>query len=179
VSVFGITLEYFVGGQQHRDPFQSMSVAFERAGGDVSDFGRFVWPRLAASLEESNEEQFDAEGHGPNSGKWASLSEKYKAWKESHVGSLPILQFTGALKDALTRSSSPFAFREFGLSDFAFGSIGVDYASFHQTGTDDMVARPPFDFGRDTEKEIEIAARLGVNDAIKNSRVEEFVEVVN
>lgn len=45
------------------------------------------------------EEMFASEG-GPE--KWVPLTQKYKQWKSKKYGNLPIMQMTGALKNALT-----------------------------------------------------------------------------
>lgn len=45
------------------------------------------------------EKLFESEG---GTQKWTPLTIKYKAWKNKHYPSLPIMQMTGALKNALT-----------------------------------------------------------------------------
>ena len=124
------------------------------------------------------EKQFDSEGSGAR-GSWAPLSEKYAAWKSTHYPGMPILQATGTMKDALTNSASPYAHREVSGNDFNFGTSGLDYASYHQTGTSRMPDRPPFDFSPDFERDLLAAALEGAREAMAESRLMEYVEVVD
>lgn len=162
-----IRIEYSVGNAQGAQAVQSLAMAMERAGDNVKELGRYVFPRLIPVFETALKEQFMAEGRGPYAGPWAPLSAKYSAWKAVHYPGTKKLVRTGNLKAALTDSTSPFASREYSATEFAFGSQGLDYGSFHQTGTRTMPGRPPFDFGADVETRIQKAAQLGIIDAIR------------
>lgn len=175
MSVLGITVEYRVGSETGPDVLQRLGVAFERAGAELTDLGRNVFPLLTPVFEAAEKRQFDAQGAGPVAGSWNPLSEAYAAWKAKKYPGRPILQRTGALLEALTVASSPFAARDFNASTFLFGTAGVEYASFHQLGTSKMPARPPFDFDPAFEDELQLATRKGINAAIRDSGLDAFV----
>lgn len=169
MSVYGLQVEVSVGNDNGPNALQRLVVAFERAGEAVGDFGRYVFPRLTPVFEAAEVEQFDAEGSGPTSGAWAELTPGYADWKEGAAPGMPILELRGTLRSALTESSSAVAYREWTASEFAFGTVGVEYASFHQTGTSKMKARPVFDFGPSFEEALTRAAMAGLRDAIKDA----------
>ncbi len=171
-----LDIEYSIGGGAH-DPelFQRMQVAFSRAGDQVAQLGTYVYPKMVPVFEEEERAQFAAEGSGPNRGAWKPLSEAYAAWKAGHYPGQPILRREGNLYEALTSSSSPFAMRTFDQADFDFGTAGLDYASYHQSGTSKMSARPPYDFTEHLEQELERASLEGFREAVKASGLDEFV----
>ena len=104
--------------------------------------GRHVFPLLPPVFEAAEQRQFDAEGTGPVAGSWAPLSSMYAEWKAQKFPGQPILVATGALRDALTKSSSPLAARDWSSSTFQFGTADVEYASHHQLGTEKMPLFP-------------------------------------
>ena len=175
MSAFGITVEYRIGSETGPDTMARLGVAFERAGAELADLGKHVFPLLSPIFEAAEARQFDGQGAGPNRGGWAELSEAYAAWKSKHYPGQPILVATGALRDGLTQASSAFGSREWTSSQFVFGTRGVDYASFHQSGTARMPARPPFDLDSQFESDLQVAARQGVNSAIKDAGLEPFI----
>lgn len=159
-NIGGFSISYSVrGGPTDELALQKMSVAFDRAGADFSRFGEFVFPELVPVLESASRRQFDAEGRGPNRGAWAALTPRYAERKRRIYGSKPILEASGRLRQALTEESSPYAARAYTATQFAYGTAGVPYASFHQSGTGRMVDRPLFDFGGDVENDINATAR--------------------
>ncbi len=176
MSFASLSIEYSIGGGPH-DPelLQRMQVAFSRAGEEISKFGSYVYPKLVPVFEEEERAQFAAEGEGPNTGGWQPLSEAYAAWKAGHYPGQPILVATGNLREALTSSSSPNALRTYDAENFDFGTAGLDYASFHQTGTGKMPARPEYDFTEHLEAELQKAALEGVREAIKAAGANEFL----
>lgn len=169
MSAVAITLEYQVGGQTGEQSVERLAVAFERAGAECADFGKHIFPELVPVLEAGVRAQFDAEGGGPAAGAWAQLTAQYAAWKEGVYPGQPILVATGALQDALTVDGSAHALRDYSASMLNFGTQGLDYASFHQTGTSNMPARPPFDFGPEFERELVGAAAAGVRTAVREA----------
>lgn len=174
--ISGLKIEYRVGNVPAGDDvLERMSLAFERAGDNVTDFGKFVFPKLVPVFEAELAGQFDSEGRGPNKGTWAQLSERYATWKALNYPGARILERTGALREALTSSSSSYARREIQTDQFNFGTVGVEYASFHQSGTDFMPDRPPFDFTDELEQNIEAAAREGVREAMRAAGADEFL----
>lgn len=177
--VSGLTLEYRINGAQADAPLQRMALAFERAGDKVADFGTFVFPKLIPVFEHAVEGQFDARGHGPNSGAWASLSRKYQEWKDRHAPGKGILELSGNLRSGLTSSSSPFAAREVGANDLTYGTRGLVYAGVHQAGRSNpfMPARPPFDFDGDFEHQVTDVTREGVRAALVDSGLAEVTEL--
>lgn len=175
MAVFGMSMQYRVRGQDDEFALQRMSVAFERAGEGFENFGRKFFPRLSGLLEEEVRGQFDAEGKGPNRGHWKPLSEKYAAWKATAYPGQPLLVATGTMRAALTSENSPHALRVDNGPRFNFGTSGVPYASFHQTGTGRMPDRPPFDFTPALEEAILGEARGAAADVVEDSGLGEFV----
>lgn len=142
-----IKIEYGVGSSSGWTP-QTLAVAFERAGANLRTPMRWIGPGLQPFLERTLRSRFAAEGTGgPAAGKWGALSRRYAAWKAVHYPGRKILARSGTMRSALTNSFAPGAYRQTGPTSFGFGTDGIEYASFHQTGTRRMQARPPFDFG--------------------------------
>jgi phage gpG-like protein len=169
MSVYGLQLEVSVGNDTGEGALQRLAVAVERGGEAIADFGKYVFPKLGPAMEEAEAAQFEAEGAGPVAGSWAALTPTYQAWKEGVAPGMPILELSGALRSALTSSSASGARREATASDFIFGTQGLPYASFHQTGTAKMKARPPFDFGAAFEEAMKRVTLEGLREAIKES----------
>lgn len=174
--ISGLHIEWTVGNAPAgEDVLERMSVAFERAGDNLTDFGKYVFPKLVPVFESELAGQFDARGRGPHAGAWAQLSERYAAWKALNYPGAGILERSGQLREALTNASSPMARRQISTDEFDFGTIGVEYASFHQSGTEFMVDRPPFDFGDDFERQVQAAAMQGVREAMQDAGANEFL----
>lgn len=174
MSAVAVTLEYQMGTATGEQVMERLAVAFERAGAEVASFGKHIFPELVPVLEAAVSRQFSAEGQGPVAGGWAQLSAAYAAWKaEAHPGQ-PLLVATGALREALTVESGAHALRDYSDAQFNFGTTGLEYASLHQTGTTQMPARPPFDFGPDVERELVRAAAAGVRSAVREAGLDEF-----
>ena len=174
--ISGIHIEYRVGNvPSGDDTLERMSVAFERAGAELADFGSHVFPKMVPVFEAEVARQFDAQGRGPNTGSWAELSPAYGEWKGENYPGAPILVREGALRDALIDSNAPGAFRDFSQAELNYGTQGLPYASFHQSGTSKMPDRPPFDFTGDFERDVERVALEGAREAIHASGADEFV----
>lgn len=167
MSIVGLRIEYQLGGRPEPDALRRIGVAFERAGEDFARFGEFVFPKLAPLLEREMQGQFDAEGQGPDAGGWAPLSSRYAAQKAKKFPGRPLLVRRGALRRALTRSGATNSRREYTATTFRFGTAGIPYASFHQTGTGRMPARPPIDLTEAFEKELRTAAMDSARDVVK------------
>jgi phage gpG-like protein len=167
MTVYGLQVEVSVGTDSGEGALQRLAVAFERAGAEVQDFGKWVFPKLAPVFEEAIDEQFAARGAGPMSGAWAPLTKDYAEWKSGRYPGMPLLELTGELRAALTTSSAPSSYRQWGANEFSFGTMGLEYASYHQVGTGRMPARPPFDFGPTFEQGLQHAAMSGLREAIK------------
>lgn len=175
MSVFGVTIEYRVGTETGPDVLQRLGAAFERTGAELAQLDKHVFPLLTPVFERAEARQFDAQGAGPIDGAWEPLSPAYAQWKLERYPGAAILERTGALRQGLTQASSGFARREASGSTFTFGTSGVPYASFYQSGTSKMPVRAIFDFDADFEAELEAAARKGVNSAIKAARLDTLV----
>lgn len=169
MGVFGISLRYQLAGDEGEAVVENLSVAIERAGANVADWGSYIFPKLTPIFEQAMERQFAAEGAGPRRGHWAPLTAKYAEWKSRNFPGMPILQRSRRLYDALTQSSSPFARRVFSGNTFDFGTRGVPYATFHQLGTVKMVDRAIFDFDPEFERDLQRAAAEGVREAVKDA----------
>ncbi|MHB1065427.1 MAG: phage virion morphogenesis protein [Georgenia sp.] len=131
--------------------------------------GKHILPKLLPILEGETVKQFAAQGAGPQAGSWAPLSTSYARWKKAHYPGRPTLVRTGKLADALADSGAPGARRDISGDSLTFGTTGLPYASFHQTGTGRMPARPEFDFGPDMEAAMLGAVKDGVREAVKEA----------
>lgn len=175
MSVIGITAEWRIGSETGPDVMQRFGVAFERAGAELVDMGRHVFPLLPGVFEAAEQRQFDAEGAGPVVGPWAPLSAMYAEWKAKRFPGQPILVATEALRDGLTKADSPFGSREWSASQFVFGTRGVEYASHHQSGTEDMPVRAPFDLDSEFESDLKMKSRQGITSAMRAADLDNFV----
>lgn len=130
-----------------------ISITFSTAGADevggalammdsIASDWRGAWPAVAARLRRQIREDFDSEGAGGRSGKWARLSKRYRRWKERHYPGRKILELTYRLRDSLTAASHPDAV-EIRDAAFLFFGSSVPYAGYHQSGTEKMPRRPP------------------------------------
>lgn len=174
--IAGLHIEWSVAGAVPGEQvLERITTAFERAGDEMQDFSKHVFPKLTPIFEAESARQFDAQGGGPRGG-WAALSPSYALAKEQTYPGKTILRRTDALYEALTSSSSVFAERVMTGEQFNFGTRGVDYASYHQVGTSTMVDRPEFDFSPDFERDVQEATLEGVREAVKDSGLAEFVE---
>lgn len=171
MSFFGLQIQYGIGDGEGDVSVQRFAVALERLGDEISDFGKHVFPRVIDLFEKTIDGQFQAQGRGPVVGPWAPLSPKYAAWKEINFPGLLILQRTGKLKDALTKDGSN-AMRDYSAGQLNFGTIGVEYASFHQTGAPWLPVRAPFDFDSEFETQLTKQMQLGVIEAAREVELE-------
>ena len=168
-----VQMSYSVGGGPWERTPVHLRAAFERAGDNVAKPMRFIAPELTKLLERTLKKRFAAQGAGgPVSGRWAELTPKYKKWKQAHYPGRKILVLTGAMRDALTNSASPGAFRDSTPDVFGFGTRRIEYASFHQGGTSKMSPRPPFDFGgAEFDTGFRKAAQLGIVKALRDAKM--------
>lgn len=168
MSAIVLQASWQIGNGTPEPTLVRLTTALERAGAELLDVAKHILPKLLPVLEVETAKQFDAQGAGPQAGSWAPLSVSYAKWKQAHFPGRPILVRTGALKDALTGDeATPFAKRQVSGNSLSFGTSGLPYASFHQTGTGRMPARPEFDFGPDFEAAMLAAASAGVREALK------------
>ena len=93
-----------------------------------------VTKRLFASI-------FQGEGQTPLTSRWAPLSPQYKAWKERNYPGKTILRRTDRLFHSVVNNPNLNITPE----RLTFGT-NVPYASFHETGTSKMPARPLFGY---------------------------------
>lgn len=174
--IVGLAIEYQVTGVAAGESvLERIAVAFERTGDELQDFSKHVFPKLTPIFEAEEARQFDAEGGGPRGG-WAQLSPAYAKWKADNFPGKPILRRSDALYEVLTSSTSVFSQRAMGREEFEFGTSGLEYASYHQTGTSLMVDRPPFDFSPDFEDDVSRAALEGAREAVAAAGLNEFVD---
>lgn len=175
MSVFAIQVEYQLGGGSREPSLTRLTAAFERAGVEVADVAKHVFPKLVGVLEAGVAKQFATGGSGPEMGPWAPLSPSYAAWKAKHYPGAPLLVRKGALRAALTDSGAPGARRDISDDSLAFGTSGIPYASAHQSGSvaghltaGNLPARPVFDFGPDFERAMGAAVMAGVREAVRS-----------
>ena len=103
-----------------------------------------AWEMLAESFLDTERKQFATQGG--LSGGWRPLSDRYAAWKAAHYPGKPILQRTGDLARSLTEGPQ---IRVIEPHQMVLGT-DVDYAHWHQLGTDRMPRRRPVDLPRPT-----------------------------
>lgn len=168
-----VELKYGIGGKDGMTPV-TLRTALDRTGDALRAPMRYIGPELSKALEKNLRTRFAREGAGgPVSGAWAPLSADYAAWKKSHYPGRKKLVLRGKLRPALTSSASPHALRETTDNTLVFGTRGIEYASFHQTGTPRMPARPPFDFGGpEFDASVRRAIQKGFVAALRAARAE-------
>ncbi len=177
MAAVGLTVEYAVGWDAASpDALEQLAMGFERAGIEVSKWGTYLFPRLMPVFEQAVARQFSEEGGGPSQGKWPELSDAYAARKARRWPGRPILVASGALVAALTNSHSAGALRETTPTTLAYGTRGIEYASYHQTGTPRMPSRPPVDFDDDAADAIEEAAKAALRDLVAVARLDQLLE---
>lgn len=168
MSVTGLSISIAIGDRQGVQAVRSFALGMERLGTALSDF-RFIFPRVVSLFEDSFAKQFERRGAGPVVGPWSPLQPSYAAWKAKHYPGKPLLERSGNLKEGLTAKSGTHTVRDYSASMLNFGTTGVPYASFHQTGTAYMPSRPPADFGPEFEKGLKKAMHLGIVDAARQA----------
>jgi phage gpG-like protein len=168
---------------------KALRLGFLRFGEVAADLVPFLESVLIA-LENNADRLFDSQGSS-GSGKWAPLSPVTEIIRsEQGFGGLPILENTGLLRNALGRARGRGALRltqrEGRGGVLIYGTNGVHYASFHQTGTKQrgvtpkqqsflrvafgihmklghvitMPARPPIDFEKSGRMSRELRAEI-------------------
>ena len=95
-----------------------------------------VWDGIADEYAKIWSREFRLEGAWS---RWKPLSPAYRAWKSKHHPGKKILELTGDLKDSMTRR--PFGIDVIDRNVMVIGTQ-VEYATYHQHGTDHMPARP-------------------------------------
>lgn len=101
---------------------------------DLSEFYmNYMYPKMLRDIDKLFEEQ--------GRPRWQALKENYERWKRRYYPGLPILQLSGELRDSYSISSHPSHVLEIHPRSISLSS-DVPYASLHETGTDDMAARP-------------------------------------
>lgn len=156
---------------------ERLRIGFEDMSRYVADLTPFLEGVMGA-MEEHTDEVFDSEG-ASGSGKWAPLSPVTEEIRsQTGFGGLPILENTGRLRNALGARRGSGALRGIANGVLVYGTNGVPYASYHQTGAKqkgvtkkqqtflrlawgikmrlghviELPARPPVDFGQDFKR---------------------------
>jgi phage gpG-like protein len=102
-----------------------------------AEFMEPVMESMLVSFHEVEAAKFDAEGPG-----WAPLAESTITSRIAlGFGSGPILERTGDLRDSLDGTGAFNVSSSWQLGWESYST--VPYATFHQTGTPKMPARPP------------------------------------
>ncbi len=99
---------------------------------------RPAFREIAESFKGIMRKQFATEG-SYGSGGWAPLSPTYEEWKSLNFPGKKILEATGLLKDSLTGENDYFV--EEMTKDSLLLGTQIDYAKYHQRGTDWMPKR--------------------------------------
>ncbi|MGL3805849.1 phage virion morphogenesis protein [Paeniglutamicibacter sp. R2-26] len=132
------------------NPFINVLTRFEDHVQDAEP----VFEAMADHVATMNQRQFDAQG-SYYGGAWSPLSPKYAAWKAAKRPGRPILVFDGLLRESLTQR--PFGVDEITSKSMTVGT-GIDYARYHQDGTDTMPARELL--GRPTREDTKMWAKM-------------------
>ena len=101
----------------------------------------FDWESLAPIVAEAADNIFASEGRGG----WPQLSEAYARWKARNFPGKGILDLTGAYRKAATQIGAPGNVITTTENSLTYGVEGLDYPAYHETGTNQLPARPVFD----------------------------------
>lgn len=74
---------------------------FSRFADSISDW-KPAFEAILKDFKKGQVEQFVSQGSYGTAGGWRPLSPRYAAWKEAHRPGMPILVFSGLLKEAAT-----------------------------------------------------------------------------
>lgn len=132
------------------DPFEAVLTRFENNAQDAEP----AFQKMADHFAQMNNKQFDSEG-GHYGGGWDPLKPQYAKWKATKRPGKGILEFDGLLRESLTQR--PFGVDEVTGTGMTVGT-GVEYARYHQDGTDDMPARELL--GRPTREDTKMWAKM-------------------
>lgn len=116
------------------DPFALVLESWESRLDDSEP----VFQKMADQFGKTMTAQFRKQG-GHTGPQWAPLAPGYAKWKQMHFPGKPILQLTGLLRSSLVKR--PFGVDEVWDKGMVVGTA-VEYATYHQNGTDKMPARP-------------------------------------
>ena len=108
----------------------------------------FDWESLAPMVAEATDNIFASEGRGG----WPQLSEAYARWEARNFPDKGLLELTGAYRSAATQIGSPHNVVEVDDDHLTYGVEGLDYPSFHESGTNRLPARPVFDLLAEDEE---------------------------
>lgn len=118
--------------------FEPFNLRLDRFSDQLRDAEPAFEAMATYQVEVVNKRQFRQQGSA-ETGKWAPLSPPYARWKAKRRPGRPILVFDGDLRDSMTIPHN--GVWEVWDRGFVVGTA-VDYAIYHQKGTDHMPARP-------------------------------------
>ena len=128
------------------------------ASDSVNDFTP-IFEKLADDFRQTQEEVFKKEGANEGLPKWKPLSPRYKKWKTKYYPGRPILVLKGDLKRSLINKSDSKHIERIKKDSFEIGTK-VNYAIFHQRGTNKMPKRKVLDLSEPQKRRwIQIAHR--------------------
>jgi phage gpG-like protein len=119
---------------------------------DVSDFTRFWDGPFKTYWYATRKLDYASAGTTTGAG-WAPLSPAYRAWKNRHYPSAPLLVQRGTLRASLTSPTEPGSVWEPAPTGLRVGTR-VPYGMYHQMGTRRMPARPPLRLNGDDGQRI-------------------------
>ncbi|MHB0874567.1 MAG: phage virion morphogenesis protein [Anaerolineae bacterium] len=122
---------------------------FNRFAEGVTDVSE-AFEDIADDFLQLEDRQFSSQG-AEGSGGWKVLSTAYAAWKERYYPGARILERDGWLRASLTQKNAPYGIREISATKLELGTT-VPYGMWHQTGTDEMPARPPIQLNDDDKR---------------------------
>lgn len=122
--------------------------------------------RIGDVLQQSFERAFETEGASNESGKWAPLSKRYKAWKDKRYPGKPILTRTERLRKAAA-GKGPGLMRRIRAKSVTVGTdvrVGKwELGQLHQKGTTQgMPARRIISLSRKTRSAIMRELRIHI-----------------
>lgn len=168
---------------------KALQIGFLRFGDEVANLVPFL-ERVMEAMEKNADGLFQSEGRS-GSAVWAPLAPMTQEIRaQTGFSGLPILENTGRLRNALGAQRGSGALRLVSKTGrngamLVYGTNGINYASFHQTGTEQQVtakqqaffrvafgihtkigttltmpARPPIDFRRNGKMTPEFRAEV-------------------
>lgn len=137
---------------EDKNTTRRLGVAISRFHDEIVQWGP-LWDDVQRTLQRNERRQFASEGSQAGN-PWAALSPDYARRKRLRWGNRKILQASGAMRKAMSNEGDPNALRIKTRDQFAYGTKGVGYASYHQTGTPNMPQRRVVDWPESLVREL-------------------------
>lgn len=144
---------------------EPVRVALSRFNENIADWTNYWNGYFKPAWYRHVTAHYETQGASTGS-RWQMLSPRYDAWKQKHWPGLPIGVLTGATRESLTFPDDVNAVWKATPTALEVGT-SVPHASFLQTGTKKMPARPPL---RVTSDFVVLMGRLLQEFGVKEAR---------